>query len=131
MSTPTAEAPSADFPPELPMESAPLPIRVVERGKVVVGLSRVCFDLVVFAYQNGSTAEDIVRSYDTLSLADVHEAIAYYLRNREAVEAYLERRDREVAELRAQIGAEFPRRLTKEILQERLLAREKTRAETR
>ena len=40
------------------------------------------------------TPEDMVRAYDTLLLADVHAVIAYYLRHRDAVRAYLKRRER-------------------------------------
>jgi uncharacterized protein (DUF433 family) len=44
---------------------------------------------VVEQYENGMAPEDLVRAYDTLDLADVHAVIAYYLRHREEVRAYL------------------------------------------
>jgi hypothetical protein len=69
----------------------------------------VSLDLVVEQYQNGMTPEDLVRAYDTLNLADVHEAIAYYLRHRAEVDAYLARRREEAAALQAKIEAERPR----------------------
>ena len=34
------------------------------------------------------TAEEIVQQYPTLDLADIYTVIAYYLRNREDVDAY-------------------------------------------
>jgi hypothetical protein len=52
--------------------------------------------------------EDLVRAYDSLDLADVHAVIAYYLRHREEVRAYLERRQEEAEALRAKIEAERP-----------------------
>ena len=61
----------------------------------------------------------MVRGYDTLLLADVHAAIAYYLRHRDAVLAYLNKRRKQDAEaLRAKIEAERPR-----ISRDELLAR--------
>ena len=70
-------------------------------GAVRVGNSRISLDLVVSHYENGMTPEDMGRAYDTLVLADVHAVIAYYLRHREEVRAYLKRREEEAEALRA------------------------------
>jgi uncharacterized protein (DUF433 family) len=94
------------------------PLRVDEGGAVRVGNSRVGLDLVVEQYENGMTPEDMVRAYDTLALADVYAAIAYYLRHRDEVRTYLKRREEEAAALRAKIEAERPR-----VSREELLAR--------
>jgi uncharacterized protein (DUF433 family) len=75
------------------------PLRVDEAGAVRVGNTRVLFALVVRAFQNGATPEDIIRMYETLSLDDAYGAVAYYLRHRAAVEAYLAEHDREAAEV--------------------------------
>ncbi len=64
---------------------------------------------VVEQYDNGISPEDMVRAYDTLELADVHAVIAYYLRHRDDVAAYLKRRAQEAETLRAKIEAERPR----------------------
>jgi uncharacterized protein (DUF433 family) len=93
----------------LPLEAVTPPLRVDEGGVVRVGNSRVNLDLVVEQYENGMTPEDMVRAYDTLTLADVHAAIAYYLRHRAEVQAYLSRRNEEAEVLRAKIEAERPR----------------------
>src|SRR3954447_24165355 len=86
----------------LPLHAEPPPLRMDEGGAVRVGASRVSLDLVVEQYENGMTPEDMVRAYDTLALADVHAAIAYYLRHRDAVRAYLTRRAAEGAGRRAE-----------------------------
>src|SRR5438105_11695889 len=105
-------------------------LRVEEGGAVRVGSSRINLDLVVEQYENGMTPEDMVRAYDTLHLADVHAVIAYYLRHRDEVRAYLKRREAEAEALRAKIEAEHPR-LTREELLARRGAREKANAPTR
>jgi len=64
---------------------------------------------------------------DTLDLADVQAVIAYYLRHREEVRAYLKRREEEAEALRAKIEAERPRMSREELLARRG-AREKTDA---
>src|SRR5437016_7160982 len=92
----------------LPLHAEPPPLRVDEGGAVRIGKSRVSLDLVVEQYENGMTPEDLVRAYDTLDLADAHAVIAYYLRHREAVRAYLKRREEEAGALRARIEAERP-----------------------
>src|ERR1700724_2681118 len=112
-----------------PTELLPLlperpPLRVDEGGAVRVGKSRVSLDLVVEQYENGMTPEGMVRAYDTLELADIHAVIAYYLRHREEVRAYLKQRAEEAEALRAKIEAERPR-VTREELLARRSAREK------
>jgi len=111
----------------LPLHAEPPPLRVDERGAVRVGKSRVSLDVVVEQYESGMTPEALVRAYDTLVLADVHAVIAYYLRHREEVRAYLKRREEEAKTLRAEIEAERPR-ISREELLARRSAREKAGA---
>ncbi len=114
---------------ELPVHADRPPLRVDEGGAMRVGKSRVSLDVVVEQYENGMTPEDLVRAYDTLELADVHAAIAYYLGHREEVRAYLKRRGEEADALRANIEAERPR-VSREELLARRSAREKANAPT-
>jgi uncharacterized protein (DUF433 family) len=106
----------------LPLHAERPPLRVDEGGAVRVGRSRISLDLIIEQYENGMTPEDMVRAYDTLKLGDVHAVIAYYLRHRDEVRAYLNRRAGEAEALRAKIEAERPR-----VTREELLARRRAR----
>ena len=94
-------------------------MRVDAGGVVRVGKSRVILDLVVSQYEDGMTPEDMVRAYDTLVLADVYAVIAYYLRHRDEVLAYLRRREEQAQALQAKIEAEHPRVSRQELLARR------------
>ena len=66
----------------------------------------------------------------TRALADVHAAIAYYLRHREQVRAYLSRRKEQAEALRAKIEAERPRPSHEELLARRRAAENENAAAT-
>jgi uncharacterized protein (DUF433 family) len=59
-----------------------------EEGYWVAG-SRVSLDSVVYAFLAGQSAESIAQSFPSLTLEQVYGAIAFYLRNRAAIDAYL------------------------------------------
>lgn len=107
---------SYTFPAEAP------PLRVDEGGIIRVGNSRVSLDLIVEQYHNGMAPEDLVRAYDTLTLVDVHAAIAYYLGHRDEVDAYMAARQEAAKRLRETIEAARPG-----FSPEELLARRKAR----
>jgi uncharacterized protein (DUF433 family) len=119
-----------ELPELLPLHATPPPLRVDQGGAVRVGNSRISLDLVVEQYENGMTPDGMVRAYDTLALADVYAVIAYYLRHRDEVRAYLKRRAEEAEALRAKIEAERPR-VSREELLARRGATEKANAPTR
>ncbi len=95
------------------------PLRVDIGGVVRVGGGRISLDLVVEQYENGMTPEDMVRAYDTLALADVYAAIAYYLRHGEEVRAYLDRRTAEADALQMKVAGERPSPSRQELLARR------------
>lgn len=111
---------------DLPLQAEPLPLRRDAEGGFRVGRSRILLDLVVEQYENGMTPEEMARAYDTLDLADVHAVIAYYLRHRDLVQAYLRSRKDKALALRAKIEAEHPRVGREELLVRR--ARETSHA---
>jgi uncharacterized protein (DUF433 family) len=69
----------------LSLDPACPPLHVDEGGVVRVGNTRISLDLIVHEYDGGMTAEDIVRGYDTLELADVYAVIGWYLRHKDPV----------------------------------------------
>lgn len=105
--------------PALLLHTDQLPLRMDDGGVVRVGNSRISLDLIVEHYENGKTPEDVVRAYDTLELADVYAVMAYYLRHRDDVRAYLKQRHVEAEALRATIEAERPRFAREELLARR------------
>jgi uncharacterized protein (DUF433 family) len=82
-----------------------VPLRVDETGTVRVGATRVLLELVIHAFREGATPEEIVQMYESLSLSDVYAVIAYDLRHREDVDAYLVERSREAGETRKRVNA--------------------------
>jgi uncharacterized protein (DUF433 family) len=85
------------------------PLRMDEGGTVRVGETRLTLDLIVEQYENGMTPEGLVRAHDALTLTDAYAVIAYYLRHRDEVRAYLARRAEEARDLRAEIEGRSPR----------------------
>ena len=59
-----------------------------EGGYRVAG-TRVSLDSIVCAFLAGQTAESIAQSFPILRLEQVYGAIAFYLANRPAIDAYL------------------------------------------
>ncbi len=51
--------------------------------------SRVSMASIVYEYRDGSAPETIRQNFPTLSLEQIHGAIAFYLGHRKEVEAYL------------------------------------------
>lgn len=72
-------------------------------GALRVGQSRVLLELVIRAFEDGATPEAISQRYPTAALADIYAAIAYYLRHREDIAAYLAEREQRAQEVRQRI----------------------------
>jgi hypothetical protein len=81
----------------------PVPLRLDDTGAIRAGLSRVTLDVLVQYWRLGMKPEEIARGLDTLSLADVHAAPAYYFRHQTEVDHYLALREEEAETLRREI----------------------------
>jgi len=90
------------------MIAVPPPIRMDSDGVIRVGGTRVTLDTVIGAYQMRRTADEILESYPSLQLADIHAVISYYLRHRDEVDGYLEGRRRQAEEVRRENEARWP-----------------------
>ena len=103
----------------LVIEAPPVPLRTDERGVLRVGKTRVPLDTVVYAFNLGASAEEIVLSYPTLDLGDVYAVVNYYLHNRTRVDAYLSQREAEGVQIKEENEKRFPQKG----IRARLLAR--------
>ena len=79
----------------------PMPLSTDAEGVVRVGRTRIPLDTVIFAFQEGATAEEIAQRYPSLDLADIYAVIGYYLRQRSEVDAYLYQRQQQANTIRA------------------------------
>ena len=79
------------------------PLREDASGALRVGSSRVLAELVIRAFQDGATPEAIAQRYPTATLADIYAVIAYYLRHRQELDAYLAERERRAQDVRQRI----------------------------
>ena len=85
------------------LQSEAPPLHEDASGALRVGSSRVLVELVIRAFQDGATPEAIAQRYPTATLADIYAVIAYYLRHRQELEAYLEEREQRAQEVRQRI----------------------------
>lgn len=95
-----------------------IPLAIDAHGVYRVGGTRVTLDVVVRAFNQGATAEEIVQKFPSLELSDVYQVIGYYLRHSAELAEYFQSREREAAKLLAAHPEWSPRGL-----RERLLAR--------
>ena len=70
------------------------------KGEVFLADHRVGLFHIVKRYQDGFSPEMIVCQYPTLPLALIHKVIAFYLENRQEVDAYVQQCDASLEELR-------------------------------
>jgi uncharacterized protein (DUF433 family) len=58
-------------------------------GAYLLANTRVSLDSLVYLFREGMSAESMVESYATLTLEQVHGALAFYLANQKAIDIYL------------------------------------------
>jgi uncharacterized protein (DUF433 family) len=104
------------FPP-----TQPVPLEQDRDGVFRVGGTRVTLEVIVAAFADGATAEEIAQDFPSVPLPDVYAVISYYLRHRDEIEAYLNQRKLACEATRAEIGSQ----LDPQGIRDRLLARRK------
>lgn len=78
-----------------------------EGGYYIAG-SRVSLDSVVYAFLRGESPEGIAESFPALSLEQIFGAAAFYLANRESIDAYLRDGRAEFARMRDEARRKHP-----------------------
>lgn len=102
------------------IKADPPPLRLDEHGVVRVGDSRVMLELVVHAADAGASADEIVETYPSLNLAEVHATLAYILRHRSEIDAYMIESEAHAAEMRRLMDERSPQKGLREELERRL-----------
>lgn len=99
----------------------PTPLHMDAHGVLRIGGTRVTLETVMQAYFEGSSPEEIALRYDSLSLADIHATLAYYLRRKTELDEYLNARQQQSQQVRKQVEE----RQGLQRIRERLVARSK------
>jgi len=97
----------------------PIPLEIDQDNVIRVSGTRITLDTVIYSFNEGATAEEIVYQYPTLKLADVYAIISYYLHQRQEVDEYLRQRQVLAEEIQRQNEANYE----VQGIRERLLAR--------
>ncbi len=88
-------------------------IRGVCGGKACIAGHRIrVMDIAIRHEHLGMSADEIVAAYPTITLSDVHTALAYYFDNIEEIREDIRRND----ELAEQFRAQFPSKLKEKLL---------------
>ncbi len=87
-----------------PLETAQTaPLMLWEDGSICIGSSRVTLDSVVHEFMQGSTTEQILHDFPSLSLREIYGAISYFLEHEDPVSQYLRWREEEAQKVWAEI----------------------------
>jgi uncharacterized protein (DUF433 family) len=65
-----------------------------------IGGTRVSLDSVVYAYRRGASPESIQRSFPSITLEQIHGALAFYLSHQAEIDKYLVAGEEEFEKLR-------------------------------
>lgn len=91
-----------------------------EAGVWLIDGTRVSLDSVIYAFNEGASAEEIILRFPTLKLPQVYTVISYYLKNSKEVDEYLQERELKREKLREKIEAKH----SPKGIRERLLSRQ-------
>ena len=108
----------------LSIAAQPVPLSVDASGTVRVAGTRLTLETVVEAFRRGDSPQEIAAAFPGLELADIYAVIAYYLRYRPDVDAYVREQEAKAAEVRRRVEV---RQGDQAGLRERLLARRASR----
>lgn len=67
-----------------------VPLATDAGGVIRIGGTRVTLETIVDAFEDGATPEEIAHQYPSVSLSDVYQVIAYYLKHSDELKRYLD-----------------------------------------
>lgn len=85
-----------------PPPALAVPLMRTPEGSIRVTGTRVGLASIIWEHRRGANPKQIVESFPTLTLAQVHAVLAYYLSNRDAVDGWIAEQE---AEYERQRGA--------------------------
>src|SRR5437588_1894934 len=103
----TTQSPTRTPSPQTGREPAPDRVRIVSTPGTCGGRPRIdghritVEDVACWHERMGMSPDEIVSAYPSITLADVHAALAYYFENREQIDADIREGERFVQELKA------------------------------
>ncbi len=106
----------------LALEKQTVPLITDHDGVVRIAGSRITLDVVIEAFHEGATPEEMAQQYPSLGLGDLYAVIGYYLKRRTEIDEYLQAR----AEQGRIVRREVEERLEPSGIRERLLSRRST-----
>lgn len=104
----------------LTLQAERVPLRITVDGAAMIEQTRIPLETVITAFKHGDSPEQIVDSFDALTLAQVYAVIAYFLNHRDSVEDYIRRRAGSAAHVQQEIADNRPEMFS---LRARLLAK--------
>jgi uncharacterized protein (DUF433 family) len=90
------------------LEAKPAPLFRDADGTIRVSGTRVSLETLVFAFDTGATAEEIVQQYPSLELSATYAVISYVLDHRADVDAYVSKRREDARALQGRIEEHSP-----------------------
>jgi uncharacterized protein (DUF433 family) len=105
-----------------------VPLTFAEDGAIRIANTHVSLESVIYHFNLGSTAEQIVHKFPALDLVDVYSVIAYYLANRQTVDGYICQQDAKAVAAKKKLEEDPEYQTWKADLRERLLARKREAA---
>jgi len=101
------------------LEPENIPLQFDANGVIRVSGTRVSIDSLLYSFLDGASPETIADQFTSVPLADVYLVVGFYLKNRDALDAYLQ--DQSLQE--EQIQRETEKRFSPHGIRARLLAR--------
>ena len=80
----------------------------MRNGGYYIAGTRISLDSVVYLYRDGASAETIQDDFPSLSLEQIHGAIAFYLANKKRVDANISEGEQELNRLVPSLEAAKP-----------------------